>query len=339
MMIIRTVIVNTLLLYSHLSFCCTTVFWNNNAQAKVVARTVDLFTPDQPKIFVYPRGIMRNGGAGDDSLKWQSKYGSVVITEFNSNAVSDGINEQGLSAHLLYLTGSDYAIKENKRPLLSNLYWAQYLLDNFKTVKEALAADEQFQIIETTVFNRKWPLHLSLQDASGDAAVIEFIDGKKMVFHGPQYQVMTNEPAYTIQLQNLKRYQSFGGNLPLPGDSDPLSRFVRVATYLKTLPPPKDLIEAIAGVLSVIRTAMVPFGAIDTSGNKTEDAWPTRWVSVADLTHKTYYFSSTTTPNIIWLNLDSLDFSIGKPILSLDPNNIHLVGDMKTNLQVVEPSK
>lgn len=317
---------------------CTTAFWNSNAQAKVVARSVDLFTPDLPKIAVLPRGMERNGGVDENSLKWKSKYGSVVVTEFNSNAVSDGINEQGLTAHLLYLTGSSYEKRDASIPALSNTLWAQYLLDNFKTVNEAISAIESFQIVETIVFNQKWPLHLNIQDPSGDAAIIEFIDGKKIIYHGTQFTTMTNEPAFNIQLENLKRYQSFGGTLSLPGDSDPLSRFVRVATYLKTLPTPKDVREALAGVLSVMRTAMVPFGAVDTSGNKTEDAWPTRWVSVADLTHKTYYFSSTTTTNIIWLELDKLDFSEGKPVLSLDPNDLRLVGDVKTQLQADKKS-
>lgn len=315
------------------SYSCTTVFSNNNSEAKIVARTVDLYTGDFPKIVVYPRGLSRTGEAGENSLSWKSKYGNVVVTEFKSSAASDGINEHGLAVHLLYLTGSGYEKRDNTIPAISNTLWAQYLLDNFKTVDEVVKATDQFQIVETIVFNRKWPLHLSIQDPSGDAAVIEFIDGKKIVYHGPQYTIMTNEPAYNIQLANLKRYQSFGGNLPLPGDSDPLSRFVRVATYLKTLPKPESVKEAVAGVLSVIRTAMVPFGAVDTSGNKVEDAWPTRWVSLADLTYKTYYFNSTTTPNIIWLDLKNLDFSEGKPILSLDPNDVHLIGDVKGELK------
>lgn len=315
------------------TFSCTTAFWNNNSQAKVVARTVDLFTADMPKLIVYPRGIERHGEAGENSLKWQSKYGSVVVSEFKTTAVSDGMNERGLAVHLLYLTGSTYEKRDPKLPALSNTLWAQYILDNFKTVNEVVEATDRFQIVETVVFNQKWPLHLSIQDASGDAAVIEFINGKKVIYHGSQYTTMTNEPAYSIQLENLKRYKSFGGTLPLPGDSDPLSRFVRVATYLKTLPPPQNINETIAGIFSVIRTAMVPFGAEDTSGNKTEDAWPTRWASVADLTNKIYYFNSTTTPNIIWLDLNNLDFAKDKAVLTLDPNNINLVGNIKELMQ------
>ena len=274
------------LLSLNLSYGCTTVFWNDNTQAKVVARTVDLFIPDMPKIIVYPRGIERNGETGTNTLKWTSKYGNVVVSEFNSPAISDGINEHGLTAHLLYLTGSNYGKVKGETPTLSNLMWAQYLLDNYKTVDEVIRATDTFQLMPTVVHNQTWPVHLSIQDATGDAAVIEFINGKKIVYHGSQYTVMTNEPAYNIQLSNLKRYQTFGGKLPLPGDSDPLSRFVRVSTYLKTLPVPLDLRETIAGIFSVIRTAMVPFGAVDTSGNKTEDAWATRWASVAGPDHE-----------------------------------------------------
>lgn len=324
-------------LFTH-SFACTVVFWNTNAQAKVVARTVDLLIADYPKIMVFPRGMNRHGGAGEPSITWTSKYGSVAVREFNTDAISEGINEHGLAVQVLYLTESSY-IDNSGLPKLSNLLWVQYVLDNYKTVNEALQDKDKFTLVETVAFNQKWPLHLSMQDSSGDAAVIEFVQGKKQVYHGPQYTVMTNDPAYNVQLDNLKRYHAFGGTLTLPGGSDPLSRFVRVATYLKTLPSPKSTRDAIAGILSVIRTAMVPFGAVDVSGDKTEDAWPTRWVSVSDLTHKTYYFSSTTTPNIIWLNLNDLDFSVAKPVLFINPDDLSLVGDVKMQLQQENSSK
>jgi choloylglycine hydrolase len=144
---------------------------------------------------------------------------------------------------------------------------------------------------------------------------------------------MTNEPAYNIQLANLKNYKDFGGARPLPGDTDPLSRFVRVATYLKTLPQSKTGIDSIAGILSVIRSAMVPFGAQDTSGNKTEDAWSTRWITVADVTNKLYFFNSTSAPNIVWFDLSKLNFSEGEPVSSLDPTDIHLEGDITNKLK------
>jgi choloylglycine hydrolase len=293
---------------------------------------MDLYTSDEAKIIAWPQGETRNGLAGKNSLTWQSKYGSVVITAFNSPVASDGMNEQGLAAHLLYLTGSVYPQKVKNNKLLSNLMLAQYMLDNFKTVNEAVTAASLLNLIPTKVHGRTWPVHLTLEDPSGDSAILEYIDGKLIIYHGKQYKVMTNEPPFNVQLANLKRYKTFGGKLPIPGYPDPMSRFVRASYYLKTLPKATTNLNAVANLLSVMRSAMVPFGAVDKSGNKTEDAWATRWVSIADLKNKIYYFNSTTTPNIVWVTFSKLNFNAGTQVRKLDPNQLSLIGDITEQL-------
>lgn len=317
----------------HITYSCTTVFANDKGSAMVVARSMDLFISDEPQIVTMPRGKMHDGQAGLNSLKWQAKYGSLIVTAFHTQAASDGLNEKGLAAHLLYLSGSEYPKITSNAPQISNSLWAQYILDNFATVNEALEGTKNLSIVATKVNGRLWPIHLAIEDATGDSAIIEFIKGEIKIYHGKQYRVMTNEPPYAIQLANLKNYKLFGGKKSLPGDTDPLSRFVRVATYLKTLPKATTEVGAIADVLSVIRTAMVPFGAEDTSGNNTEDSWPTRWVTVADLSNKLFFFNSTTAPNIIWLDLKKIDFSEKSKTLFLDPSVIDLEGDITNKLK------
>jgi penicillin V acylase-like amidase (Ntn superfamily) len=253
---------------------CSRIFWNTNSQAKVVGRTMDLYMSDQPKLVIFPRGVSRQGQAGENSLSWKSKYGSVATTALNS-ATSDGMNEKGLAVHLLYLHGAEYE-QRDKRPGVSNALWGQYFLDNCSSVAEALSRLNDFQIVSVEVTGRQWPVHLAIEDSSGDSAILEYSKGKLVVHHGPQYSVMTNEPLYSDQLENLKKYKLFGGGLRLPGDTDPMSRFVRATSFLKTLPEPKNYVEAVAGVLSVTRTVMTPFGAEDTSGGDLEDAWPTQ---------------------------------------------------------------
>lgn len=320
-------------LFSSPSYSCTTVFCNNNNIAKAVARSTDLYFSDQPLLKVMPRGMNRSGEAGEGSLNWKSKYGNVVITAFHTNAVSDGVNEKGLAVHLLYLSGTEYPKATKNERKISNLLWSQYLLDNYSTVDEALKDMQNIQIVSTIASGREWPIHITLEDSTGDSAIIEYVQGKMQIYHGKQYQVMTNEPAYNIQLDNLKRYQPFGGKLPIPGDSNPLSRFVRVSTYMKTIPVPKNYLESIANVLSVIRTAMVPFGAVEINQEfKAEDTWPTLWVSVADVTNKIYYFNSTTAPNIVWVDLNKINFKEGAPVLSIDPTDIQLKGDITQQL-------
>lgn len=316
-----------------LVYSCTTVFSNSEGHPYVVGRTTDLDVSDTPIIKILPRGMERNGEAGSDSVTWKSKYGSVVVTAFHTNAVTDGMNEKGLAVHLLYLPGKTYPVMSKNAKRIANVLLSQYILDNYTTVDEALKGSQDLQLVAAKMNNKVYPIHLSIQDKSGDAAVVEFFKGKIQIYHGRQYQVMTNDPVYDIQLENLQHYKGFGGQLSLPGEPDPLSRFVRASTFLKTLAPPSDNVESIAGVLSVIRSVMVPFGAVDTSGSNDEHTWATRWVSVADVTNAIYYFNSTSMPNIIWINLNNMDLSIGAPVLWLDPNDIHLEGDVTSQFK------
>jgi choloylglycine hydrolase len=310
------------------TLACTLAFWNNNKVTPIVGRTMDLYRDDLPKLVVYPRGIERDGMAGTNSAHWTAKYGSVVITSLNEPVASEGLNEQGLSASLLYLDKTSHETRNPKIKGLANVMWAQYVLDNFKTVQEVIDNLDKVQIVSISLVGREWPLHLTIQDPTGDSAVFEFIDGKMKIHHGKQYQVVANEPAYDIQLANLKNYKLFGGKLPMPGDVDSISRFIRASSYLKTLPQPKDDTEAAAFLMGVIRTVMSPYGAEDTSGNETVDAWPTRWASLRDLKNKIYYFYATKTPNVVWVDLNKLKFDPNEKVREIHPDNPSLVGDV-----------
>ena len=194
---------------------CTLVFWNTNGISPIVGRTMDLYRDDKPELIVYPRGVKREGGTGENTLTWTAKYGSVVVTLFNTENTSEGLNEAGLSASLLYLEGTRYEARDFTKPSLSIGLWAQYLLDNYKTVSEALTALSTFQVVSTEIGGRSWPIHLAIQDKTGDMAIIEYVNGEMKIHHGPQYRVFANEPTYDIQLNNLKRYKLFRRSLQI----------------------------------------------------------------------------------------------------------------------------
>ena len=312
------------------AIACTRIFWNNNDQAKVAARTMDLYVSENPQMQVNPRGINRYGMAGENSLHWIAKYGSISITGFGDpNVVSDGMNEKGLAAHALYLDKTQYE-RRDSRPGVSNLLWAQYILDNFATVDEAVASLKSFQLVSRQVAGREWPAHLAIEDATGNSLIVEYVNGEMVIHKGSQYTVMTNEPPLDEQLANLKQYKLFGGNLALPGDIDPQSRFVRAASFLKMLAQPKDNIEALARVYQVAQTVVNPSGAYDTKEDSSAlDVWPTRWTSAADLTNKVFYFRSSESPNVFWVELRNIDFcKTNRSVSTLDPSNPALVGDV-----------
>lgn len=83
-----------------------------------------------------------------NSLQWTSKYGSVVTSAFEI-ASTDGMNEKGLVANLLWLPETEYPVRDQSKPGLAITAWVQYMLDNFATVDEAVAfIDENtFQVV------------------------------------------------------------------------------------------------------------------------------------------------------------------------------------------------
>lgn len=44
----------------------------------LVGRTMDWYEDTQTNLWAFPRGMKRNGGVGDKSIEWTSKYGSLV---------------------------------------------------------------------------------------------------------------------------------------------------------------------------------------------------------------------------------------------------------------------
>jgi len=267
---------------------------------------------------VMPRGIERTGAAGPDSIVWTSKYGSVIASAFDA-ATADGMNERGLVANLLYLSESIYpkSPPEPDSKPMSISTWTQYVLDQFATVDEAVAAmkRENFYVIPVeSPDGAAGTVHLSISDASGDSAVFEYVDGELTIHHGRDYKVMTNSPVYDQQLALDAYWKQIGGLTMLPGTNRAADRFARTSFYLDALPKNVDDATAVAAAFSVIRNASVPLG-ITTPDQPNISS--TRWRSVSDQKNLRYYFESTSSPNVFWLDLDQLDFSEGAPVQRL----------------------
>lgn len=314
------------------ALACSRVLWNDNGQAVVVGRNMDWPEDTRSDLWAFPRGIARTGLSGDgNSATWTSKYGSVVASAFGA-ATSDGMNEKGLVVNLLWLTEADYGERDPKVPGLSLSLWGQYLLDNFASVNEAVAAIERHEVqilpVHVPGSGEAATIHIALADATGDSAIVEFVDGgAARIHHGRQYTVMTNSPPFPEQLANLKKYQGFGGTEPLPGSTDQADRFVRASFYIEHMLPPHDLRETVAGVLSIMRNVAQPLTTSDDPAHP--ETSNTVWRTVADATDRIYFFESTHSPNIVWVDLDELDLAAGAPTLKLGlADNPDLVGDV-----------
>jgi penicillin V acylase-like amidase (Ntn superfamily) len=311
---------------------CTRVLWNDNKLAVVAARTMDWPESTDPILTAFPRGMSRDGGragaavaVAQNPAKWTSKYASLVTTIYGIGT-ADGFNERGLGAHMLYLSGPDFGARDASKPGVQAGLWAQYALDNAATVTEALAALDNIQVVMVSARGHDANVHLALEDAAGDSAIIEYIGGKPVVHHGRQFTIMTNDPAYDEQLALLKtlNFSHPSSDMPLPGNVNPRDRFARADYYLALLPAPKDEREAIAGMFAIARNVSVPFGAPYAKFG----IYNTEYRTVMNLTDKRYYFELTTAPNVIWADLLQMNLAPGAPAMVLNPDDIALSGDV-----------
>jgi choloylglycine hydrolase len=193
----------------------------------------------------------------------------VVASAFEA-ATADGMNEKGLVANLLYLSESDYGkpVPGDKRLPISISVWTQYVLDNYATVAEAVEAlrTEPFHVVPVaSPDGAAGTVHLAISDSTGDSAVFEYVDGKLVIHHGRQYQVMTNSPVYDQQLALNEYWKQIGGTTMLPGTNRAADRFVRASFYINAIPKTANNTEAVASAFSVIRNTSVPLG-ITTPG-------------------------------------------------------------------------
>lgn len=310
----------------------------------ITARSMDWKSEITSNLWVLPRGMERSGETGPNSLRWTSRYGSVVTSGYDVST-TDGVNEAGLSANLLWLVESEYPrFDEKAKPGLTIAAWAQYVLDNFATVAEAVKALEQqpFTIVSDNVpgEDRFTTLHLAMSDASGDSAIVEYIGGRQVIHHSRSYQVMTNSPIFDQQLALNSYWKQIGGTVMLPGTNRAADRFARASFYINAVPQDQEPNKALASVFSVIRNVSVPYG-LTTPGEPNISS--TRWRTVFDHKRKLYFFESALTPNTFWVDLNALNFSrdSGKVMkLDLGPNQNHaFAGDATASFQPAQAFK
>lgn len=322
---------------------CTRFVYQGAAGQVITGRSMDWKTDIDSNIWVFPAGMKRSGEAGPNSIEWTSKYGSVITAAYDI-ATTDGINEAGLVANVLWLVESEYPKYDDKTPGLSLAAWAQYVLDNFATVDEAIKALEKhpYTLVSANVpgEDRLTTLHLSLSDSSGDSAIVEYIDGEQVIHHSRDYQVMTNSPTFNQQLALNSYWQQIGGTVMLPGTNRASDRFARASFYVNAIPKTDNPVETIASAFSVIRNVSVPYG-ISTPDQPNISS--TRWRTIADHERKLYFFESVMSPNVFWTDLTKLDLTAetGKVMkLELGPNEANIFsGEVNARFKDAEPFK
>lgn len=318
---------------SHANAC--TRILHLDPKAVMIGRNMDWDSPMQQQLRVYPRGMQRIGlSFQGSSLQWTSKYGSMVVTAFEE-FTAEGMNEKGLAVHLLSLNESDYGKRHENIQGMSVAMWAQYYLDQFATVKEAVQSANnpgyELEAVTLPVIGGTEKFHLAIEDSQGDSAVIEYENGMPHVYTSHDQTTLTNSPFYPKQLENLKQYAGFGGDKSLPGGTLARDRFVRATYYNQHLPLANSIDDEVYSILSIMRNVAQPYGM---PSNERPTPNYTLWQVVGDLTNHVYYYVSTSSHNMVNMSLDKFNLSAGSQPMMLEiTEHAELTGDISTQFK------
>lgn len=274
--------------------CSWAAFFNGDAA--VIARTVDWYSNDNAVIKGYGRGRVVRAADTANALEYTSKYASLQVHSFASQVVVDALNEKGLHGAILYLDESRLPASEPGRKDVNPNSFLPYAVSSFATVRELVDSLGGLNFLpalldipgsdggDLDVDADKWPGHFAFADTTGDKAIIEFIKGEVVVYHGGEYDAVANDPRYEI-IQSL---QDLG--YTATGSIQSPDRLFRAKDYLR------DMHERDVKTTSRAILAMRGLLATLTSGSeminrKENELYPTIWGAVVDQNAKRYYFS------------------------------------------------
>jgi len=199
-------------------FTCTTLCLVEKGRA-LVGYNYDAWA-SEGLVLVNKRGTSKKSRVEQGAASWTARYGSVTFNQFGRDRPSSGVNEKGLMVSLMWVDGARYPPADD-RPAIGFLEWIQYHLDNHASVAEVVTNAEAVRIASA------FPLHYLFADASGDAAVIEFLDGKAVAYRGETLPVKAL--ANSTYADSIAAFEAAKRTGEMPTSHSSLDRFVRGA--------------------------------------------------------------------------------------------------------------
>lgn len=265
----------------------------------IVGKNLD-WSIEEGVLCLNPRGLHKKAfvDSTERALEWVSTYASVSFNQLGREFPLGGMNEAGLVVEELAYWPSRFP-PPDERPVVNELQWIQYQLDAHASVAEVIERGP-----DVSPRPLLFGLHYFVADASGDAAVIEFLNGKRIVHHGSglPIPVLTND-TYKNSVRYLSNFTGFGGTLSVSDGHESPERFVRAATMLREFERGRSSTDPVPHAFAIL------------ASTAQED---TQWSIVYDAGERTVRFRTASVPAERIVRLAALDPECDGPILALD---------------------
>jgi choloylglycine hydrolase len=185
--------------------------------------------------------------------------------------------------------------EDNSKPLIFMVQWMQYVLDNFETVDQVIKSTSE-------MIPDGWSWHFFTADRQGNAAVIEFLEGKPVIYRGKDLAVTALcNTKYEEEMRNLKVFAGFGGKKTISLKDRKTPRFVHAAYMLKNFDTSKG---------SAVDYGFKILDQMNRGG--------TQWSFLCDLKNLKAYIKTAKSKKVRYVDLKNFDLSCKTPVKMLD---------------------
>lgn len=278
---------------------CTTFFLKNNDGKMIFGRNFD-FPAGQGHIQINQRGVKKSSfiAPPEKLFQWISEYGSISFNQNGREFPYGGMNEAGLVIEQMWLEESVYP-EYDERNALTELQWIQYQLDKAGSVEEVIASDKYLRISFTSVAK----LHFLVADASGNSAVIEYLNGRMSVKTGDSlpYSVLANS-CYSTSLDYKKQKETGAEVTYSPMEENSSGRFLTAARMITgDIPRGTYLINYGFSILDAVAQGPA-----------------TQWSIIYDLTDRNIYYRTHQNTEIRRIDFNSFQYNCSVNHLFMD---------------------
>lgn len=301
-----------------LADACSSFVFTTPQGNQIQGRTMELGFEAGERFIVAPRSY--------DLLSVKGPIGYVGMRHADTEWVSSGMNEYGLSIEGNALAASSYAPEGESKYNFLNI--GAYVLANAKTVDEAVELLEKTKVSTTKIAVANYVevgMHFSIVDKNR-RVVVEWQDGTgyPIIFEN-HVGAMSNDPIYQEQLANVHAMLDMQGETLDTGravaseqtfagfDKSPKGRFEQAVAlnYVLDKSVIKSDLDAVNAAWSMVNMFDIPRGTL---------YW--RWLNeapqmagysiVADTGNADYYFRTYDNLMIRKVDVDSIDWENAK---------------------------
>ena len=315
----KVVFTVAVMIIMHVSGYACTTFIVGERNSQLFGRNYDWGFGDG-YVIVNKRGVYkaafksRIDGDNGQPATWTSRFGSVTFNQYGQEFPTGGMNEAGLVVETMALLSTKYPAPDS-RPYLPNAQlWRQYLLDTCSSVRDVIESDSRVRISSDA--SKGIGIHLLILDREGNAAIIEFLEGRTVVYTDASLPVraLTND-TYQESLEYRK-----SGTFPMMDPSGSIERFTTAAGLVQghTTTRSRPSLEQAFDILDRVASHR------------------TRWRIVYNNRGMKIHLRTDGNARIRTIDVARFDFSCKTPVKALNIND-NLAGDVTQNFRDYDP--